>query len=316
MIGIFTFLLFLLIAGVYAMSAYRSNRVETTDRYGRKESATRPRYFIIVGGIVLAGIIAAIVQPYAIEKVDVAHIGLRVNLIGDERGLSDYRYKSGWVPYNTYTEEVVEIPSSQQHVDYPAVTVYTKGGFAAEIAPSFNYETVPSHVGDMYVSLRKPLDEVRDTWLKTAAVGAMNDVVNRWSVDDIFNKREQFEQEVMAEVNKRVGKWFTLSQIRTNITPPKALADAINGKTRAIQEAQQMEANNRTIQMKNLNRIMEARGDSAENVIRAKGTAEAMRIQKQEITAAYIEFIKVKAWDGKNPTTLVTDGSSTTVMVK
>lgn len=138
MIGIFTFLLFLIFAGVYAMSAYRSNRVETTDRYGSKELATRPRYFIIIGGIVVAGIIAAIVQPYAIEKVDVAHIGLRVNLIGDERGLSDYRYKSGWVPYNTYTEEVVEIPSSQQHVDYPAVTVYTKGGFAAEIAPSFD----------------------------------------------------------------------------------------------------------------------------------------------------------------------------------
>jgi regulator of protease activity HflC (stomatin/prohibitin superfamily) len=303
MIGISIFVLFLFIAIVYAVSH-------------RATLATTPKHGVIAILIVVSGVIAAFAQPYAVQKIDVAHVGLKVNLIGDERGMSNFQYKTGWVPYNVYTEEVVEIPSSQQHVEYKPVAVFTKGGFSAQIAPSFNYEIVPDHAGDMYVSLRRPLEEIRDTWLYTAAIGAMNDVVNRWSVDDIFNKREAFEGEVMAEVNKRVGKWFTLSQIRTNITPPQALADAINGKTRAIQEAQQMEANNRTIQMKNLNRIMEARGDSAEKVIRAKGTAEAMRIQKEEITALYVEYLKVQGWDGKNPTTLVTDGSSTTVMVK
>jgi len=303
MIATVLFGLFALIAIAYAFRNFNLFKVNS-------------RPWIIAIGLVATGLVLALVQPFAIEKIDVAHVGLKINLIGDERGMSNYQYRTGWVIYNTYTEEVVEIPSSQQHVEYEPVTVFTKGGFAAQIAPSFNYEIVPDHAGAMYVSQRKSLEEVRDTWLYTAAVGAMNDVVNRWSVDDIFNKREIFETEVMAEVNMRVGKWFTLSQIRTNITPPQALADAINGKTRAIQEAQQMEANNRTIQMKNLNRIMEARGDSAEKVIRAKGTAEAMRIQKEEITALYVEYLKVQTWDGKNPTTLVTDGSSTSVMVK
>lgn len=302
MIGIFTFLVFLALALVYAFRpGYNWGNV---------------RNVAIFVGLIVGGIIMAFIQPYAVQKIDVAHVGLKVNLIGDERGLSSYQYKTGWVVYNVYTEEVVEIPSSQQHVEYNSVTVFTKGGFAAEISPSFNYEVIPEHAGDMYVSLRRPLEEVVSTWLYTAAQGAMNDVVNRWSVDDIFNKREAFEGEVMAEVNKRVGMWFRLSQIRTNITPPKALAEAINGKTRAIQEAQQMEANNRTIEMKNKNRVMAAKGDSAEAVIRAQGEAEAMRIKKEEITALYVEFLKVEAWDGKNPTTLVTNGSSTAVMVK
>lgn len=316
MIGIVTICIFVVIAVIYAMSAKAYNvQSEEDARYGRNK-VFRWQYGVTIAGIVIAGLVVSAAQPYAIQKIDVAHVGLRVNLIGDERGLSGFQYTTGWAVYNIYTEEIVEIPSSQQHVDYKPVTVFTKGGFAAQIAPSFNYEIVPSHAGDMYVSLRKPLDEVVATWLYTAAIGAMNDVVNKWSVDDIFNKRELFENEVMAEVNKRVGKWFTLSQIRTNITPPQALADAINGKTRAIQEAQQMEANNRTIQMKNLNRIMEARGDSAEQVIKAKGLAESMRIQKEEISPLYVEYLKVKTWNGVNPTTLVTDGNSTTVMVK
>lgn len=301
MIGSFTFILFAIVAIVYAVS--------------NRENAGL-RYFSIIGALLVTGLVLALAQPYAVQKVDVAHVGLRVNLIGDERGMSTYQYRTGWVVYNVYTEEVVEIPSSQQHVDYNPVSVLTKGGFSATIAPSFNYEIVPEHAGEMYVSLRKPLEEIRTTWLYTAAIGAMNDVVNRWSVDDIFNKREQFESEVMGEVNKRVGKWFTLSQIRTNITPPAELADAINKKTQAIQDAQAAEARNKVIQMENLNKIRTAQGDSAKVVIDAKGIAESMRIRKTELTPLYVEYLKVQTWNGVNPTTLVTDESSTAVMVK
>ncbi len=301
MIGIITFSIFAVIAALYALGK-------------RDWNTTRP--WAITVGMVVAGLVLALAQPYAIQKIDVAHVGLRVNLIGDERGMSGYKFSTGWVVYNTYTEEIVEIPSSQQHIDYKPVQVLAKGGFSATIAPSFNYEIVPGAAGEMYVSLRRPLEEIRETWLYTAAIGAMNDVVNRWTVDDIFNKREQFEHDVMAEVNKRVGKWFTLSQIRTNITPPAALQNAINEKTKAVQEAQQMEAKNRVIQMENLNKIMTARGDSAKVVIEALAVAEAIRIKKEEVTPLYVEYLKVVNWDGKNPSTLVTDGSSTTVMVK
>lgn len=306
MIGIFTFVLFAVIAIVYAIS----------NRSANAEGEIRPRYIAIIAGIVIAGLVLALAQPYAVQKVDVAHVGLRINLIGDERGMSTYQYRTGWVVYNVYTEEVVEIPSSQQHVDYKGVSVFAKGGFSAIVAPSFNYEIVPEHAGEMYVSLRRPLEEIRDTWLYTAAIGAMNDVTNRWTVDDIFNKREQFEAEVMAEVNKRVGKWFNLSQIRTNITPPAELANAINEKTKAVQEAQQMEAKNRVIQMENLNKIMTAKGDSSRMVIDASGRAKSIAIIQQQVTPEYIEYLKVQTWNGVNPTTLVVDKASTAVMVK
>ena len=120
----------------------------------------------------------------------------------------------------------------------------------------------------------------------------------------------------MSEINKRVGEWFALSQIRTGIEPPPSLKESIENKTKAIQDALAEQARNQVIRMANLNKIMTAQGDSAQKVIEAKAVAEAMRIKKEEITPLYVEYLKVTNWDGKNPTTLVTDGSSTSVMVK
>lgn len=319
MIGIFTFLVFAVIAGVYAMSAHAFDVTQSPDPYTRggtvEKKTPKISYWLTVGGLVLAGIVVAFGQPYAIDKVDPGYVGLKVNLIGDQRGVSKFQYRTGWVVYNVYTEQVVEIPSSQQHVEYEATGI-AKGGFSVSIAPSFNYEIVPENAGDMYVSLRKTLGQIQDTWLKTASVGAANDVINRWSVDSIFNHRSEFEAEVMKEVNKRTIQWFRLSQIRTNITPPPSLQKAIAEKTAAVQEAQAAQAQNSVIHMENLNKIMTARGDSAQKVITASGDARAIAIRKEQITPVYIDYLKVQAWDGKNPSTLVTSGSSTTVMVK
>lgn len=321
MIGSLIFLLFLLVAGAYALANKPfTDAIETRpNQFGRNEQMRvrvwHTRYFLVIGGLLLGGLVAAIVQPYRVEKIDPGFVGLQVNLIGDERGISKYQYKTGWVVYNAYTEQVVEIPSSQQHVEYEATGI-AKGGFSVSIAPSFNYEIVPENAGDMYVSLRRTLPQIEQTWLKTASIGATNDVINRWSVDSIFNHRAEFEGEVIREVDKRVQQWFRPSQIRTNITPPASLQKAIAEKTAAVQEAQAAQAQNAVIHMDNLNKIMAARGDSAQKVIAAAGEAKAIAIRKQEITALYIDYLRIQAWDGHNPTTLVTDGSSTTVMVK
>lgn len=312
MIGIITFIIFLVIAAVYAMSG--TAKKGEPDRYGQQEY--RWQYFTILGAIVITGVVVALAQPYAINKIDPGAVGIQIRLMGDQRGVTTYRYATGWAPYNVYTEDIIEIQTSQQHVDYQTNTVLTKGGFAANVAPSFNYEIIPENAGEMYVHLRKTLEQIRDTWLHTAAIGATNDVANRWTVDDIFNKREQFEHEVMDEINKRTGQYFRLSQIRTNITPPEALANSINEKTQAIQKAQAEHAKNDVIHMENLNKIMTAQGDSAQRVIEASGRAKAIGILQQKLTPEYIEYLKVQTWNGVNPTTLVTNGSSTAVMVK
>lgn len=265
------------------------------------------------------GIILSTVQPFALDRVDAGHVGIKVNLTGDDRGVSDYSYTTGWVVYNTWTSALYEFPTYQQHIEYGNQSVITKGGFSATINPTFNYSIKSDAVGDMFSALRLDVKAIEQGWLKTAIVGSVNDVANRWTVDDIFNKREEFEQAITAECNKRVAKWFTVSQLRTNITPPPALQDAITEKTKAIQEAQAKDQAAVTAESEARRKVAVAKGDSAEAVINASGRAnarlieaeaeaKAIKLKQTEISSMYVEYLKAQKWDGVLPSTVLGNG--------
>ncbi len=266
--------------------------------------------------IIIIGIIVAIANPFSLERVDAGHLGLKVNLTGDSRGVSDYTYKTGWVVFNSWIEKLYEFPTYQQHIDYNPQTVITKGGFSAEIKPSFNYALVSTALGDMFQNLRLPIKEVEQGWLKTAIVGSVNDVANKWAVDSIFNHREQFESAIVVECNKRISKWFTVSQLRTNITPPPALQSAIEAKTKALQDVQVAENQKQVAIADALRKIAIARGDSAKMVIEASGEAESIKRKQLTLSPLYIEYVKIQQWDGKTPTTVLGNNASTIISVK
>lgn len=269
-----------------------------------------PKWLVKPIGVLVLSILVALIQPFAVERIDAGNKGLKVNLTGSERGVSSYQYKTGWVVYNDWTEQVKEFPLYQQHIEYDAQTVITKGGFAATIKPSFNYSLREDAIGDMFVNLRLDIKEVEQGWLKNAIVSSVNDVANRWDVDAIFNKREEFESAIITECNKRVSKWFTVSQLRTNIIPPKSLQQAIEGKTKAVQEAQAAMQRKLVAEAEAQEKIAIAKGDSAKAIIDAQALALSMKLKQRELTPNYIEYIKWSNWDGKLPTTIAGNGGT------
>jgi len=264
----------------------------------------------------ILGTLVSLIQPFATERIDAGNIGLKTKLIGSDRGVGRYEYVTGYVFYNSWFETVNEFPTFQQHIDYEENVVITKGGFQTTIKPSFNYSLIPGQVGDMFVSLRRPLKQIEQEWLKTAIIGAVNDVANTWSVDDIFNNREKFESDIIMEAKKRTNKWFTLSQLRTNITPPKALQASIEAKTKAIQEVQVAENQKKVAEAEAQRKIAVAKGDSAQAVIAAAGEAMAMKMKQKELTQQYVEFVKWSKWNGALPTTVLGSGSNTLFNLK
>ena len=164
----------------------------------------------------------------------------------------------------------------------------------------------------MFVNLRLDIKQVEQGWLKNAIVGAVNDEANKWEVDSIFSHRQEFEAAIVTECNKRLTKWFIVSQLRTNITPPEALQEAIIAKTKAIQQAEASEQQALTAIAEGKRKVAVARADSAETIINAKASALAIELKQQKITPMYIEFLKANAWDGKLPTTVA--GSSGTFL--
>lgn len=252
--------------------------------------------------ILIVGLLISFIQPFTLERVDAGHVGIKVNLTGDSRGISKFEYKTGWVVLNTWVSKLYEFPTFQQHIDYPEQSVITKGGFSATIKPSFNYSLKPGDIGDMFSNLRLDVKQIEQQWLQTAIVGTVNDVANKWAVDDIFNQREKFESDIVAEANKRVSKWFTISQLRTNIIPPAALQKSIEAKTQAIQEVQVAENQTKVAIAEGDRKIAAARADSAAQVIAAAGEAEAIKRKQVSLNPTYIDYMKIQKWDGKLPT--------------
>jgi regulator of protease activity HflC (stomatin/prohibitin superfamily) len=265
-----------------------------------------------VGSVAIA-LLLAFISPISSEMINVGNVGLKVNKMGDERGLSKTTYVTGLVFYNSWITSVIEYPTTQQHVDYEETTIITRGGFQTVIKPSFNWSVNSANAADMYQNLRKDVDEIRDTWLKNAIIGAVNDVANLYTVDSIFNHRAEFESAIVKECNKRVSKWFNISQLRTNIVPPKEITDAINTKTKAVQEAQAAVQQKIVAEAQAQTKIAVARGDSAQAVIAASGRAEAVRKEQQYLTPLYIDYLKVQKWKGDVPTTVL--GSNGNVLL-
>lgn len=269
---------------------------------------------VILKGIVVGvlGILVSLFQPFSLERIDAGHKGIVVNLSGSERGVASYQYKTGWVVYNTWFTQVLEFPTFQQHIEYDDQVVITKGGFSATIKPSFNYSLKPDAIGDMFENLRLGVKEIEQGWLKNAIVGSVNDEANKWEVDSIFSNRQQFEAAIVVECNKRLTKWFDVSQLRTNITPPEALQESIIAKTKAIQQAEASEQQAIAAFAEGKRKVAVARADSAETVINAQAAALSIKIKQEKLTPMYIEYLKANAWDGKLPTTVA--GSSGTFL--
>jgi regulator of protease activity HflC (stomatin/prohibitin superfamily) len=305
MIGILTFIVALITLGVtfklFSIDTYLK-KVEKEYR-GEKytETESNAMGYVKLVSTVIAAVIISFLNPYDVERVDSGHVAILVENLGDSKGMSKVEYKRGWVLYNSFTQRYYEFPVFQQHIDYEENVVITKGGFQATIKPSFNYALNPTTVDNMFQNLRVDIKTVEQGWLKNAIISSVNDVANLFTVDSIFNHRAEFEQAIIAEANKRVGKWFTVSQLRTNIAPPPAITASIEEKTKAVQEAQAAVQRTLVATAEAQEKIARAKGDSAQAVIKAAGEAMANKLKQQTITPLLIQLEYINKWDGKLP---------------
>lgn len=312
MYSIIIFILGIISIGIYLL-INRNNFIlekEVDNGYQTRTARLLNTNLLAKAGVILAiSILISIFQPFQLEKVNAGYQGVLVNLIGSDRGVSDVELKTGWVTYNKHLQELYQFPTYQQNIIYEELPVILKGGFEASISPTFNYNLKPNMIANMFSELRLGIREIEQGWLLTAIISSINDVSNRWKVEEIFENREKFEREIIDECNERVDKWFIMSQLRTNIAPPPALKKAIEDKTRASQEAEAEEQKALVAIAAGKRMVEQAKADSARKVINANAQAQAMRIKAQgesdayklknrELTSLLIQQQFLDTWDG------------------
>ena len=235
--------------------------------------------------------LAAIVALSSCTRIDGGHEGIKVNMYGTDKGVSDVVLVTGRVWYNPFTEDVYEIPTFVQTADYEAFTVNAKDGSVFVVDPMVSYKVTAGKTPDIFVKYRKSVDEIQSTVLLTYTKDAFKNIFNRYPTDSILSKREQFDHEVTALLTEELEKeGFHVEQLTFGMQYPESMTNAINAKNAAIQNAQKAE-----------NELRVAEANAKILVTNAKAQKEANDLLQQSLTPQLINKMFIEKWDGSTP---------------
>lgn len=300
-----SFLFAILIAGLLAigLNTFDFSSYSTTekDRWGDMVTTVNPTTVVKrIVPVAVAFLLVLLLNPIEVQRIDAGNVGLKIDKVGNEKGIPMARPTKGWVFYNTWTTDVVEYSIRQFHVEYGSFQVAAKGGTMIPVKPSFNVYLKPEKAVDVYIHLLKgaDLESLKEKWLATATTIAMKNVTNRFTPDSIFNHASTYQQAVEEELNKQLSSYFKVDQINPGQQPPTSMSAILQAKANAVQAAQQAELDRQTAEARKSQKIAEAQGDSAQAVIAAAGRAEAIRKEQAVITPTYVDYVK---WANANP---------------
>lgn len=268
----------------------------------------------------LLAIIAILSITSSCTRIDAGHTGLKVNMTGSEKGVSNVTEVTGWVFYMPGASQIVEFPTFTQTADFDPFTVTAKGGSIFTVDPTLNYSPIQSSVPDIYVRYRRPLEQIQSSIIRNVVYDAYRLTANKFSPDSLVNNRNKFEE--MAEAyltNALLKDGFRFERITSNLTPPASLQHMIDAKNTSVQTALTAENDVKTAEATAKIAVAKANGVASANIAEAKGEYEASKYRamaNKELQASYTDnFVKVRwidTWNGVLPTTSL---GSTTPMI-
>lgn len=282
------------------------------------QSKSGSRFQHIVLTAVIA-ILCLIIVPTCLVQctlVDSAEVGIKFNKLGlNSQGDLDATTCSGYVFYNPITTDVYTYETRVRQVNYQPFVVQTKDGSKFQMDPNLSYQLNKGLAINVFAKYRKSLDEIEQTYMRTAIYDAYRINANKYTADELIAHRAQFEDNVKDMLDSTLAsEGFNIEQFTSQIEPPQSLTDMINAKNAAVQAALKAE-----------NEVATADANAKIAVAKAKGEAEAKRIQadgeayyNRTVAASLNELLvrqdAIKKWNGELPT--YTGGGTPLIQLK
>ena len=255
-----------------------------------------------------AGIIGLFVLLFlfkSCERIDAGHVGVKVNLYGDNKGVSDVTEVTGMVFFNPITHSIYEFPTFIQHKEYTgdnAFVVNSKDGSEFHISPIINYSVQRDKVPYIFAKYRRTLESIEDGFLKTNIYDAFRMTANAYTAEELISNRQTFENKVRATLDSTLLKeGFVINQLTSNLVYPETFKQAIEAKNNAVQAALRAENEVKTAEAQAKIQVAKAEGNAQALLTSAKAEAEANRMKQQTLTPLLIQLEYVNKWDGKLP---------------
>ena len=253
----------------------------------------------------IAGFITLVFLFMSCERIDAGHVGVKVNLYGDNKGISDVTEVTGMVFFNPITHNIYEFPTFIQHKEYKdenSFVVNSKDGSEFHISPIINYSVKREKVPSIFAKYRRKLTEIEDGFLKTNIYDAFRMTANAYTAEELISNRQLFETKVRQTLdNSLLPEGFIINQLTSNLVYPETFKRAIEAKNNAVQSALMAENKVKQAEAEAKIKVATAEGNAQAMLTSAKAEAEANRMKQQTLTPLLLQLEYVNKWDGKLP---------------
>lgn len=262
------------------------------------------------------------------ERVDVGHVGIKVNKAGDSRGVQNVPTVSGYVFKVPFMSSVLEYPVFMQIAKWEgqeAITFNTNEGMAMDADVSISFQLTPEKVPAFYAKFRTDdIDQFTHGFLRNSTRDAFNDVAGgNYSAEQVLSqKKEELLTIVKRKLNDQLADiGVTVQQLGflSAPRPPEVVKNAITAKITATQQAMQVENELRKTEAEAKKRVAEAEGNAAAKialaeaeaktkVALAEADAKANTVLTKSLTSELIQWQQmqiqreaVQKWNGQRP---------------
>jgi len=162
-------------------------REEELKQYKLEQQLKIKKMTKLIGGSVI-GLFLMLFLFKSCERIDAGHVGVKVNLYGDNKGVSDVTEVTGMVFYNPITHSIYEFPTFIQHKEYTgdnSFVVNSKDGSEFHVAPIINYSVQREKVPSIFAKYRRSLEQIEEGFLKTAVFDAFRLATNVYTADEL-----------------------------------------------------------------------------------------------------------------------------------
>lgn len=236
----------------------------------------------------------------ACSKVPAGYQGVRVNLYGSDKGVSDQPVGVGRY-YLGFNSEMYLFPTFLQNYTWinqdnndESITMQTSEGLSINTDVGITYQITPENVVKVFQHYRMGVNEITNTFLRNMVRDAMNQVASTMTIDELYGtQKEKFILEVNNLVKAQasaagidVDKVYLIGTFRL----PQTVINSINSKIQATQNAMRAE-----------NEVALAQAEAQKLLVTAAAQAKANQMIEASLTPEYIQYLGVTRWDGHLP---------------
>jgi len=249
------------------------------------------------------------------EKVPSGYVGVKVNLLGGEKGVDIQPLGVGryWIGVNeelflfpTFTQNYVWTSDEREGSETDeSISFQTIEGLTVNADVGITYAIDPDKATEVFQKYRKGVEEITDVYLRNIVRDEINRASSTMKVDAAYGagKAELMTQTLNA-VKAKVGpsginieSIYLVSDLRL---PPNVI-ESINLKIAATQKAEQRNNEIATAEAQAKVLEAEANGRAKSLLLEAQAQAEANRLLTQSMSEVLVHYRAIEKWNGELP---------------